>query len=162
MRLFVAYKTPNLKADFFITTEQGGKVNSAATMKENGKAAMINGMNIVSSNNGKGKTYKFDLSGANTPLALSRGFFSRRVEVEVKESSGTLKILGKEEKLPPTTALAKVVEYLGENGVTTLSHQSWQLLQEAGLDAGKPLPLEVWKQRLPSSESLLVLIDDGR
>jgi hypothetical protein len=121
----------------------------------------------VFAGNGKGKILRFDLSKANEKLSPFGAFFSNSVEVEVgPDKAAKLRVIDGNGEICPTSALKGVLGTLGKRRMKTLSYETGDRinsLEEFGdLPPGKPMPLSVWKQNLPTSESLLRAVDDGK
>ena len=121
----------------------------------------------VIANSGSGRTFKFDVSKINDKLSPFGSYFSNKMEVAVDEKgAGSLRVLDGKGEICPTSALKKVVKHLAKQRVETLRYEDPDsvnsLEAHAEIPPGKDIPLSVWKQQLPPSESLLRTVDDGK
>ena len=124
-----------------------------------------NKMNVTVSQltNGNRK-FSFDLNGTDSKSVLGAYFF-RQFEVEIgKNGAAKLSAVPSDGKICPTTELKKMIDGLGKQGAKTLEYDFTDSInslgEHANLPQGKAIPLSTWKQMLPASESLLLVVDD--
>ena len=116
--------------------------------------------------NGSGRVFNFDLKARNAEKIACPAFFQDKLRVEV-ERNGRATIVNNDENvnLYPTGAMKKIVKLLGDSGALTLGYDTPDMvgsLERAGIPRGKDVAIEVWAEKLPKSESVLALVDDGK
>ncbi|MCX6769686.1 MAG: hypothetical protein NT051_03330 [Candidatus Micrarchaeota archaeon] len=124
-----------------------------------------NGMAVkVSQLKNGNRKFSFDLNGTDSKSVLGAYFF-RQFEVEIgKNGAAKLSAIPADGKICPTSELRKVIPWIGKQGAKTLEHDFTDSInslgEHANLAPGMAIPLKTWKKMLPTSESLLLVVDD--